>query len=59
VAKEFEGKLEIKAGIEINLNRRQSQLDKLNFELINQLDYVLWEYIDSKSNSVTFEELHT
>ncbi len=43
--------LQVLAGVEIDTNRRRCKLDSLPIDQLNQLDLVLFEYVDSQEGS--------
>jgi histidinol phosphatase-like PHP family hydrolase len=54
----YEGKMSVLAGVEIDTNRRRGRLDELPFEMLNELDFVLFEYAeDPVQNGISLEEL--
>lgn len=55
----YKGKIEVLSGIEICMNREWCDLDKLPYDALNKLDYVLFEYIDCFYDSVTLKEIKT
>lgn len=53
----YKDKITILSGIEICLNKDWCEVDYLPFEQFDNLDYVLFEYVDIFENSVTLEEI--
>ncbi len=53
----YRNKIEVLTGVEICMDREWCNLDKLPYETLNRLDYVLFEYIDWFSESVTLKEI--
>lgn len=53
----YKDKIEVLAGIEICMNKDWCELDKLPYDKLNKLDYVLFEYIDWFPSSVTLKEI--
>jgi histidinol phosphatase-like PHP family hydrolase len=54
----YEGRMRVLAGVEIDTNRERGRLDDLPFDLLNQLDFVLFEYAgDPLQDGVSLEEL--
>jgi DNA polymerase (family 10) len=54
----YEGKTRVLAGVEIDTNRQRGRLDDLPFEMLNQLDFVLFEYAeDPLQRGITLDEL--
>lgn len=46
----YEGRINVLAGVEIDTNPARCDLAHLPFDLINQLDLVLFEYVDDPEN---------
>jgi histidinol phosphatase-like PHP family hydrolase len=57
IKEKYKDKIEVLAGIEICMNKEWSELEILPYEILNKLDYVLFEYIDWFSDSVTLNEI--
>lgn len=53
----YEDKIEVLVGVEICTSRNWCDIYKLDFNMLNNLDYVLFEYVDSFSDSLTLEDL--
>lgn len=53
----YKDKIEVLAGIEICMNKDWCELDRLPYDKLNKLDYVLFEYIDWFPSSVNLKEL--
>lgn len=53
----YKDKIKVLAGVEICMNKEWSELESLPYETLNKLDYVLFEYIDWFSDSVTLKEI--
>jgi len=53
----YRSKIKVMAGVEICMNKNLSRLDELPYDNLNKLDYILFEYIDWFSGSVTLPEL--
>lgn len=53
----YKDKILVQSGIEICMDKSMTAVDNLPFELFNQLDYVLLEYVDEFPDSVKFPEL--
>lgn len=53
----YKDQIEVLAGIEICMNKEWCDLDKLPYDNLNKLDYVLFEYVDCFSGSVTLKEI--
>jgi histidinol phosphatase-like PHP family hydrolase len=53
----YKDKIIIKTGIEICMDKSMAEVDDLPYDLINQLDYVLLEYVDEFPNSIKLPEL--
>ncbi|MEI6795481.1 MAG: PHP domain-containing protein [Methanomassiliicoccales archaeon] len=54
----YEGKMRVLAGVEIDANRQRGRLDELPFEMLDQLDFVLFEYAEDPSqNGISLREL--
>ena len=54
----YKNKIEVLAGIEISMSKKWCQVDKLPYDTINMLDYVLFEHVDLFSDSVTLKEIN-
>jgi DNA polymerase (family 10) len=48
--KKYEGTIEVLAGVEIDANPDRCDLDSLPFDLLNELDLVLFEHVNDKTN---------
>lgn len=55
--KNYKNDIEVLIGIEICTNREWCDLERLSIYKLNQLDYVLLEYVDLFSDSITFKEI--
>jgi histidinol phosphatase-like PHP family hydrolase len=54
----YEGRMRVLAGVEIDTNRRRGRLDDLPYDMLNQLDFVLFEYADDPmQNGISLDEL--
>lgn len=53
----YKNKIKVLAGIEICMNKEWCELDNLPYNILSKLDYVLFEYIDWFSDSVTLREI--
>lgn len=53
----YEGRINILVGVEICTSRNWCDVYKLDFEMLNKLDYVLFEYVESFKDSFTLDEL--
>lgn len=49
--------IDVLTGIEICTNREWCDLERLPIDKLNQLDYILLEYVDLFSDSITFKEI--
>lgn len=54
----YKDKIKVLAGIEICMRKEWCHLDKLPFDILNMLDYVLFEYVDYFADSVTLKEIN-
>ena len=55
----YKDRIEVLAGIEICMSKDWGQVDKLPYETLNMLDYVLFEYVDClPHDSVTLKEIN-
>ncbi len=55
--KRYSDRIEILCGVEICANKQWSDLDRLPYDKLNKLDYVLLEYIDLFSDSLKLNEI--
>lgn len=53
----YKDKIMVKSGIEICMDKSMAAIDNLPYDLFNQLDYVLLEYVDEFPDSVKLPEL--
>jgi histidinol phosphatase-like PHP family hydrolase len=54
----YEGRMQVLAGVEIDTNRERGRLDDLPYDMLNQLDFILFEYAeDPLQDGVSLEEL--
>lgn len=53
----YKNDIDVLTGIEICTNREWCDLEKLPIDRLNQLDYVLLEYVDLFSSSITLKEI--
>jgi histidinol phosphatase-like PHP family hydrolase len=53
----YKDKIIVKSGIEICMDKSMAVVDDLPYDLFNQLDYVLLEYVDEFPDSVKLPEL--
>jgi histidinol phosphatase-like PHP family hydrolase len=51
----YGGKIQVLSGIEICMNKEWCNLDVLPYEILNKLDYILFEYVDLFSDSVSLK----
>lgn len=54
----YKDKIEVLVGIEICMSKGWCQFDRLPYDTLNMLDYVLFEYVDFFSDSVTLQEIN-
>lgn len=53
----YKDKIQVLAGIEVCMSKEWCNVDELPYDTLNMLDYVLFEYVDCFSDSVTLKEL--
>jgi histidinol phosphatase-like PHP family hydrolase len=54
----YKGKIRVMAGVEVDANRERGRLDELPYDLLNQLDFVLFEYAaDPQQRGIPLPEL--
>lgn len=53
----YKDKIKVLSGIEICMNKEWCELNNLPYNILSKLDYVLFEYIDWFSDSVTLKEI--
>lgn len=53
----YKDKIKVLAGVEICMSKGWCQLDKLPYDTLNKLDYVLFEYVDYFYDSVNLKEI--
>lgn len=54
----YKDKIEVLAGIEICMSKGWCQFDNLPYDTLNMIDYVLFEYVDFFSDSVTLNDIN-
>jgi len=57
IKNKYKGKIKVLSGIEICMNQEWCYLYNLRFDILNRLDYVLFEYVDYFPDSVTIKEM--
>lgn len=48
--RKYEGTIEVLAGVEIDVNPERCALDRLPFDMLGELDFVLFEYVNDEAN---------
>lgn len=57
IALKYQNQIKLFAGVEINVRSEETKLENLNFAILNQLDFVLWEYVDQRKQSLRLNQL--